>query len=635
MRFWEKIKSVWWCIRRYFVAEPRSSASPDTSKTGAVPDKNGAEGALAPDKDKQDKQEQSGVCAESKADGPGGDVEEAKPQSPLPIDSGGKRKDGAKKNKRSQGGTKKPISGSPSLPAKPELVCHKVGWKWGVFLNAPEECGIGKAMQGEQDLPKEGDDFCLSSFAGNIVAQPVSGGDDIAIRCFYDDAPLIFKLRGIESGFGRQVDKITRGDFVVMVPKDWRRTGDAGIEQEPCTDLHFNAHFFFADKDGINGGFDNYQLPCGKSQYHLQGTNLYDSYAHKTPLFGGPEPPVLNTESSVRMIRVGNEGGGGWRGDNYECDTLLREILDGKDRRQGWFYLRFYGNGRKVVDSGDFRYCEDLRQILVNGENFGPQTVIMPGINGHAETEIRLIGAEGKNCRAESVSDSSYLREDDAVIVSPSPQSDIKMTLAGEGQRGVDIRILPPLIWWGIAKDDNLPEKWHDTPIRMTREDFSNYAFAGAMIDILVPPNIKYVAAGFNGKCSQALRKNNNKTWAVWQLSFDIFADYEEMEQLTSALALHIQCGENTTAVVCIPGEQAIRKTDGQSVENDVSSRGLGRCGRRRGNKGFSCGELRAAGLTRAQIREMGVRMDRRRRTVHQSNVKMLVAKRGSNAKSE
>jgi large subunit ribosomal protein L13e len=43
-----------------------------------------------------------------------------------------------------------------------------------------------------------------------------------------------------------------------------------------------------------------------------------------------------------------------------------------------------------------------------------------------------------------------------------------------------------------------------------------------------------------------------------------------------------------------------------------------------REGKGFSVGELRAAGLTPKEAEDLGLRIDRRRRSVHSWNVELL-----------
>ena len=53
-----------------------------------------------------------------------------------------------------------------------------------------------------------------------------------------------------------------------------------------------------------------------------------------------------------------------------------------------------------------------------------------------------------------------------------------------------------------------------------------------------------------------------------------------------------------------------------------------------REGKGFSVGELRAAGLTLRDAEEMGLRVDPRRRTVHSWNVERLERLKAELAKS-
>ena len=543
MRFWKKIKEIW-C--RIFVGMGQECALSGNGETSASSDVSGSEGNLA-----LGNEDIFGICEESKPkvcdDSSVGSVKKPK----IPIDAGGKRgvltkESGAIPNKNGD------FSEPSSLSVKPELICRQSGWEWKILLFAPVAYGIDKVLQGEENLSRDGDYFCLLNFTSDIIVKYAAGSEDIV--SFYDDFPVIFKLRGGENDIGRHVTKISRGDFVVMALKDWRRIGNVEREQENCADPNFAAHFFFADGAGLDGCFDGYQLPCGESEFQLQGQRIYDSNSDEVPLFVGPNPPALKLQDSVRTIRVGDEGCGEWRGDNYICDQPLQNILADKGKRQGWFYVRVYGgDDRKAMDSGGFRYCENLRKIFINGVEFGPQTLIMPRPDGHIETKIRFIGADGKNCHTENSTDSSYPCEDGAVVVPPIPQSDIRRTFTSKGQRSVDVRIIPPLVWWRIAKNGNGPEKWRDTPIRMTRTEFRNYAVAGVEIDILTPPGIGDVTAGFNGKCHRLLHKNKGKHSAEWRLPFDVFSDYEEFDMSASALALHIQCGEQRVAVVCIP----------------------------------------------------------------------------------
>ena len=79
------------------------------------------------------------------------------------------------------------------------------------------------------------------------------------------------------------------------------------------------------------------------------------------------------------------------------------------------------------------------------------------------------------------------------------------------------------------------------------------------------------------------------------------------------------------------PGLAPITKSPNARVEK---SGGRARCG-----KGFSKSELQKAGLTVAEARDLGVRVDSRRRTAHQRNTEELIAavgaRRASSATAE
>ena len=180
---------------------------------------------------------------------------------------------------------------------------------------------------------------------------------------------MIFKFSDRWHGVGRRIDAVSRGHFVVIAPIGWRRRGLAPVAPAETADPAFEAHYFFRDgdppPDGI--GFEECDLALTPAGFSLTGKCLYDDSTEGELFIGSP--PELSPGRGVTWARVGEEKDG-WlaRREFSACEE--RSLAAVLDHRQGRFFVRVYDGGTKLCDSGEFRFVESLRGILVDGEPY-------------------------------------------------------------------------------------------------------------------------------------------------------------------------------------------------------------------------------------------------------------------------
>ena len=85
--------------------------------------------------------------------------------------------------------------------------------------------------------------------------------------------------------------------------------------------------------------------------------------------------------------------------------------------RQGRFFVRVYDDGAKLLDSGEFRYLRDLREIRVNDELYTANTLLVPPSTGHPPSEVRFVVADGANIHVDMDSKGTYATEQPGGII--------------------------------------------------------------------------------------------------------------------------------------------------------------------------------------------------------------------------
>ncbi len=219
---------------------------------------------------------------------------------------------------------------NPTFTPRPELICRKASWQWEVVLAADDECNIMEVRYNGESLNMVDGEYSLSSLSSSLsIDYKDRESDQLPL---FDGAPLIFKMPNDWDGDGRKVGGITSGHFIIIAPREWKRTGSAPVEPEECTDANFTAHFFYVKKGkvaGDVGGFEDCELALTTTGFELDGDRVFDD-CEDGELFVGA-PPSLCPTSDIVWARIGEEREDGWKGENFKpADQSLVEVLNGR-----------------------------------------------------------------------------------------------------------------------------------------------------------------------------------------------------------------------------------------------------------------------------------------------------------------
>ena len=577
----------------------------------------------------------------------------------------------------------------------PELVCRmRHGtWRWDIVLVVPLESSIAEVRHDETSLPVEEGEYQLTSYSGRLTVRFEDGSTkEISL---FDGQPLIFKLRKDWKGIGRRLKGITQGYFVIFAPRQWSRIENAPIEAAGCTDRGFLAHCFIRDQDNHwseIAGFRECSVLPTQAALELHGIRAFDN-SEQGELFVGATP-TLKTVAGVVWARVGEETKRGWAKNFKLAERSLEDVLNG---RQGRFFIRVFNGESKLLDSDEFRYLRDFREIYVNGEPYTANTILVPPSTGHSPTELLFVGADDSTIQSIVATDGNHARTQpgSVVIVAPHPKGDEVSCVLSSGTSHIDTVIRLPRIWWRMESADGEFEEWRDTPQSMTRQEYRKYADVGMAIRLRLPPVISSVMVGFHEELDRVYSTKAHET----EICMTDFVDYSQIDQrLNADASLNVQCSEVVMTLIrvtadllpriiyfisepttVIAGEKALLRWVTQNAEScgiaiapgigSVGSSGnipvtptetttftlrltafdmddvktshtvavrsrLGEklCARlkrsnggfRRG-KGFSLSEIRTAGLTQYVAAGRSLPIDRRRRSMHLTNVDAIL----------
>ena len=439
---------------------------------------------------------------------------------------------------------------------RPELICQKRSGDihYEIELDV-ENCNVTEVLQNGTSLTEEGHKYQLLNYSGELVIKYETDPQE-TIPLFDGGTPLIFKLSGGWQGVGRRLKKINSGDFLVFAPRDWKRDGKPPIEPAPCRDENFLVHYFsYNGNDNLHDfhkGPDRHPLPTGGA-IELRGERIFDD-SDQGPLFVG-DIPELQVPLNVTWARVGEEKPGGWKGENFKPnDTALKEVLQ---HRQGRFFIRVYDENVDLLDSTEFRYLRDLREIRMDDNPYVQGMILAPHpTKGNVRTKLQFFGINDIYPDIE-VEDNSYatVNTEGRVIVEPDPSIDKVICSLSLGGGQICSTVNLPRIWWRLEQDDRC-DNWRSTPWQMTRQKFREYALDYTTIRLSLP-YIKPVKVGFDQELERIRKASKSQAYgrAEIELEMDDFIYDEQFEQPNIDTSLNIQYGEFTIPLVQIPSE--------------------------------------------------------------------------------
>ena len=423
------------------------------------------------------------------------DSKNSKRRSPKrPIAAGGRRNSGHRGN-ASPSGRRSRTRAHGIVP--PELLCrwNKASATWQLVVEAEH---LTSAFRDGQELRIHGEHCVLDSFTGRLSACH-GEAQSTDVDLIGDPPVAIFKFAADWSGDGRRVSYVANGHYLVIARKEYRQIGHISHESEPCDDDSFLAFYFHTDSSTAGRiGFEGFLLPTGIALC-LEGETVFDS-SHDGPLFVG-SPPKLSTKSGITWARIGEERSNGWEGRNFNpADESIEEVID---NRQGRFYVRVYDHRVKLVDTGEFRYIRDLRQISMNGRDFTPSLVIPPGLDGHQQTIISIIGPDGSHLIPELRSFGQASVSGTSIVVEPNVGND-RITFSPQID-AVDVVVDIPHIWWRLEEGDaelhaDVRAEWQDGPLAVSRSRFRELAIRDAAVCLKVPEQFKHIDVSLRGE---------------------------------------------------------------------------------------------------------------------------------------
>jgi hypothetical protein len=297
------------------------------------------------------------------------------------------------------------------------------------------------------------------------------------------------------------------------------------------------------ESEGDVGGFEGYDLALTTTGFELGGVSVFDN-SDEGELFVDA-PPELRPASGVVWARIGEEREGEWKGENFKpAEQSLAEVLNS---RQGRFFVRVYDGDTKLLDSGEFRYLRDLREIRVNGEPYSSNTLLVPPSTGYSPTEVQFVSTDGTaiHPNLDTAGTHVTVQSGGILIVDPHPDGDHISCDLKSGVDRVDTVIKLPRIWWRIDQDDGEADEWRDMPLAMTRQQFREHADADAVIRLRLPMRVSAIKVGFDEELDRTYRPQKNGDDTETEIRLSDFIDYDQIAQrLNKDSSLSIRCGE-------------------------------------------------------------------------------------------
>ncbi|MBA2226681.1 MAG: uS9 family ribosomal protein [Thermogemmata sp.] len=382
----------------------------------------------------------------------------------------------------------------PRTP-KPEIVCWKRERQWIPAVEVPEELLESSDLavfQNGQSLTKdESRDACwhLTQVTGEVTVRWSEGENARETKVSLGQGNyLLFKLSS-DQNWGRRVQSPSSGSYLVTVPDDWERdealSGPPPVTPEFVSLKDYRAHFFELERGSEKKiAFRTSEgksviIESKESRFKLIGNRLPAASENIGPLFGGNPPQICAMDvqawKDVGTIVVGEEGSGKgrWRMAFTPEQGLIEQTLPPEvgERKEGWYFLRFYDTNGDLVESLDFRFISALKEIRT--DRFSP----LPLENGYNPVCVTFLHDPGCVIHlADGSLNVQIERQDDKTILTIPPDPTCDKTHWHVGSQGgpqVEVTILVERLWWAIGEENQEPTEWRDRPLTLKRGDFA------------------------------------------------------------------------------------------------------------------------------------------------------------------
>lgn len=371
----------------------------------------------------------------------------------------------------------------PSLV--PEIICWNWEREWIPALEVSHELAEHHDLRVFQNsLPlkqDEHEDNCwpLNGVNGQIIINWNEGGSRKETQIVLDHRQyLLFKLSS--KNRGRLVKAPTSGAYLAITPESWQRdeleSGPPPVTPEHVSLEEYRAHFFYINgnenaKIAFLADGDKQIIDRKQASFELVGTRLKDATEDKGPLFGVTPPQIQRLDKQdwrdVGTIVIGEEGGGRhkWRNafepsQDRKTQDLPQEITrEIAKRKAGWYFLRFYDVDDDLIESLDFRFIRDLKNIYV------PTSSPIPTDVGHKPVPVEFVHEPGLTIRPAIGSTQSIQIESKdgkiTVMIPPDPVYDeTRWLVECEGGAKVEVTTLVERLWWAVSEVDKEPSQW-------------------------------------------------------------------------------------------------------------------------------------------------------------------------------
>jgi hypothetical protein len=442
---------------------------------------------------------------------------------------------------------------------KPEIICWKEGWSWIIGVELSEGLEPQSVTQGgillECDVAS-GNRYPLKQVESSVEITWSGGRENISLLGSEKNY-LIFKMRNNWKEPGRLVRYSTAGYYLIIAPHDWERdteiSGNAGVNPENTQFERFKAHFFYQGKtENAAIGLitvDGKRVRVGSKnpQFQLVGNEICDASEDKGPLFG-EQPPQIQVLSGVKgwndvgIIVVGEEGSGKnkWRDSftpnvNAQEQTNLNELING---RSGWYFVRIYDKNNDLIESVDFRFLRNLRNIQIQGS-----AGCLPGPAGHQNILVKFL--HHPDCKIElEDEDKQHLldiyREDDQTTIKVPPHIECDQTnwILNDGEAKIEVTISTERIWWFSGTLETVPSSWTDRPVSLYRKDFTAITDNALWVRLPRPRFTRGIEGGFDQASKRFYQVEVEKKEAAIPLRD--FCDCEEFQRPKQECTLYL-----------------------------------------------------------------------------------------------